>query len=625
MDLRAIKLIIWDMDETFWDGTLSEGGISLISQNVEFVKDLTNCGIINSICSKNEFNSVKKVLSQAGVWEYFVFPKISWEPKGKIVRQTIQDMNLRAENTLFIDDNPSNREEVAFYCPGISVCGPEEIDTLIRQCRGLQRKDLEHHRLQQYRILERKCQERSEAISNDEFLLQSNVCVTIYNDCLAKIDRIHELIMRTNQLNYTKKRISKEELKELLSDDAFSCGYVVVTDRYGDYGVCGFYAQKRDYLEHFLFSCRAMGMGVEQFLYVVLGRPKLEVVGDVTYTVSDAEKPVWINQEKCQTSRIEYNSSNRRARILMKGPCDVEQILAYIKGSEQIDCELTYINPDTGVSIESYNHTEQIVEALMVPHQRQQEIINEIPFASQDFFSDKIYADKYDAVFLSLFTDPALALYQRKETGEKIAFGQVCYDLTDRNNWPLYMNGSIFNANCDFTYAQLETFASQYRYIGRLQPEEVLNNLIFIRKHMHSSTLLVLFLGVEFAYPSNTECNSLDRHVYHQQLNALVRKWAQTESGVTILDYGEIVKTPGDMYNNINHFKKNVYYQMTQKVLDVINQLDLESQLQQKTQFNMIRDSFYQYVYGNPDALFVRVGVQIKEFLRRIGKIFSEK
>ena len=26
-DITKTKLVIWDLDETFWDGTLSEGGI----------------------------------------------------------------------------------------------------------------------------------------------------------------------------------------------------------------------------------------------------------------------------------------------------------------------------------------------------------------------------------------------------------------------------------------------------------------------------------------------------------------------------------------------------------------------------------------------------------------------
>ena len=53
--IETIKLVVWDLDETFWTGTLSEGGARIPEDNVQLVKDLTDCGIINSICSKNEF------------------------------------------------------------------------------------------------------------------------------------------------------------------------------------------------------------------------------------------------------------------------------------------------------------------------------------------------------------------------------------------------------------------------------------------------------------------------------------------------------------------------------------------------------------------------------------------
>ena len=74
--MDKIKLVIWDLDETFWKGTLSEEGIQLISSNIEVVKTLTNRGIINSIVSKNTYTDAQEQIKKAGIWDYFVFPKI---------------------------------------------------------------------------------------------------------------------------------------------------------------------------------------------------------------------------------------------------------------------------------------------------------------------------------------------------------------------------------------------------------------------------------------------------------------------------------------------------------------------------------------------------------------------
>ena len=52
---EKIKLVIWDLDETFWKGTLSEEHVSIPEENRRLVLRMTDIGIVNSICSKNDF------------------------------------------------------------------------------------------------------------------------------------------------------------------------------------------------------------------------------------------------------------------------------------------------------------------------------------------------------------------------------------------------------------------------------------------------------------------------------------------------------------------------------------------------------------------------------------------
>ena len=79
-DITKTKLIIWDLDDTFWKGTLSEGGISFIADNLRLLEELTTKGIMNSICSKNDALSVKSEFLMKGYikqWQLFVFPSIN--------------------------------------------------------------------------------------------------------------------------------------------------------------------------------------------------------------------------------------------------------------------------------------------------------------------------------------------------------------------------------------------------------------------------------------------------------------------------------------------------------------------------------------------------------------------
>ena len=78
--MEKIKLVIWDLDETFWKGTLSEGEVEIVKKHVEIVKELARRGIISSISSKNDFEPAKAELEKVGVWDYFIFPLINWNP-----------------------------------------------------------------------------------------------------------------------------------------------------------------------------------------------------------------------------------------------------------------------------------------------------------------------------------------------------------------------------------------------------------------------------------------------------------------------------------------------------------------------------------------------------------------
>ena len=65
IDYSKVKIVIWDLDETFWEGIFSEGPITPIPENIKLVKDLTDIGIVNSVCSKNDKEPTEEEI-QAG-------------------------------------------------------------------------------------------------------------------------------------------------------------------------------------------------------------------------------------------------------------------------------------------------------------------------------------------------------------------------------------------------------------------------------------------------------------------------------------------------------------------------------------------------------------------------------
>ena len=217
--LSSVKLVIWDLDETFWKGTLSEGHIEPSQENINLVRLLTRKGIVNSICSKNDYESAKKELIRiSNIWDMFVFPSINWNPKGQRTAELIRSMGLRAENVLFIDDNPGNTEEVKYYLPDITTLNPSDISILYEYAEHLEDESVPDKRLKQYKILEAKTKAHASVSSNDEFLRQSDIKIFVEHDCMKYIARITELVGRTNQLNYTKNRMNESEIMNLLTD-----------------------------------------------------------------------------------------------------------------------------------------------------------------------------------------------------------------------------------------------------------------------------------------------------------------------------------------------------------------------------------------------------------------------
>ncbi len=168
--MEKIKLIIWDLDETFWEGTLSEEGVEIINSNVELIKEMTNRGIINSIVSKNNYDEVKQKLLSLGIWEHFIFPVIDWIPKGNAIKDIIEKCQLRDTNVLFIDDNHLNLKEAKFFNPNINVKTPEFINQILSHESFKGKDDRQHTRLKQYKVLEKKAVVRDNFDDNTFFL-----------------------------------------------------------------------------------------------------------------------------------------------------------------------------------------------------------------------------------------------------------------------------------------------------------------------------------------------------------------------------------------------------------------------------------------------------------------------
>jgi len=332
----SVKIVIWDLDETFWKGTLSEEGIEIIEHNIALVRELVDRGIMCSICSKNDFETAKAELVKLGIWDLFVFPHIDWTPKGQAIKNMLERMGLRDENAVFLDDNHLNLEESQFFNKELAcVDGTLDMRPLLDMPQFKGKDDKKHSRLEQYKVMEQKQGEQTDSgLSNEEFLRQSEIKIKVITDIDPHMDRVLELINRTNQLNFTKVRANtdeeKEALKELLNTSGMHAGLVHVKDRYGDYGIVGFFCVRTKFsgttVHHLAFSCRTLNMGVEQWVWQFLHKPQFKAVGPVANDIDAFGDVDWIT-EVADFDNEEDPAANRR--LCLVGGCDLLQVSFY--------------------------------------------------------------------------------------------------------------------------------------------------------------------------------------------------------------------------------------------------------------------------------------------------------
>jgi FkbH-like protein len=571
----SVKLVVWDLDGTLWSGTLSEEEVELDQSRIDLVRTLNRRGIVNSICSKNDEADVRARLERAGLWDEFVFASVNWSPKGPRVAQIVEDIQLRPENVLFIDDLALNREEVRASVPGIRVAGPETIDRLLSLPELQGKDDSELSRLRQYRVLEQKHSDRAlSTTTNEDFLRSCDIRVGVYPAGDDDVARLFELVNRTNQLNFTKRRPDEREFAAQLKDPGRRSGYVRVRDRYGDYGICGFFSLTRegDALTDFLFSCRILNMGVETWVYEHLGRPALSVVGDVAATLED---PVdWIaadtdgfdlSEESNATADAASTAdpatgdgaaSVRQERVLMVGGCDLMTTAHFLGGEIETDF---HRNGPTGVPIHG-EHTDLVRQAARGISADERIVVDRLPILDQEVFDPPVLHDRYDVVVYSLLMDFTQDRYRHRATGLVVPWNQLDVDATDPASWPgiekRFGNESI---NGDF----LSWFSGEFERIGALTTEQFQDNVRWLAGSIPAGARLVLLNGAEVPvdYPGEPQ-----RHLRHEAMNAALSQVVDDLPNTTVCDVRPFVVSGDDLSRDIRHYRRHVYVRIAEEI-----------------------------------------------------------
>src|SRR5436309_16001842 len=122
MGKQSIKCVVWDLDNTVWDGILLEDStVTLRPHVVEILKTLDARGILHSIASKNDHATALAKLKEFGLDEYFLYPQMNWNSKAANVQSIVTSINIGMDTVAFMDDDPFEREEIRHSLPEVLV------------------------------------------------------------------------------------------------------------------------------------------------------------------------------------------------------------------------------------------------------------------------------------------------------------------------------------------------------------------------------------------------------------------------------------------------------------------------------------------------------------------------
>ncbi|MEW5769645.1 MAG: HAD-IIIC family phosphatase [Pseudomonadota bacterium] len=287
--LPAAKVVVLDLDNTLWGGTVGEDGMAGIRMGQEApgvhhrklqqaLLDIARRGVLLAVCSKNNEADALAVLRDHPDMllrpKDFAAMRINWQAKADNLLELARELNLGLDAFVFVDDNPFEREEVARALPAVHVldlpADPAGYADCLRGVATLERYALSQEDAARGRYYGEE-RERRELLGRaenvEDYLRSLGIRVRIEAVSEASLPRAAQLTQKTNQLNMTTRRYSESDIAGMLARDGARAYVLSAADRLGDNGIVGVAIVRArgevHEIDAFLLSCRVIGRGIE--------------------------------------------------------------------------------------------------------------------------------------------------------------------------------------------------------------------------------------------------------------------------------------------------------------------------------------------------------------------------
>jgi FkbH-like protein len=293
---KSKKCLVLDLDNTLWGGVIGDDGVQglvlgrdnpmgeAFQSFQRYAKQLQRRGVLLAVCSKNEpetaplgFTHPDSILKL----EDFSAFKANWNPKPDNIRDIAFELNIGLDSFVFVDDNPAERALVAAQLPEVAV--PEVGSDVTRYADVLEqeryfevdkivREDLS--RGSYYTANVQRNVNQGKFRDYGEFLTSLEMTAEIAPFSPVYLERIAQLINKTNQFNLTTRRYTGAEVEAMAKDPQCLTLYGRLTDKFGDNGLVsvliGRVARETLEIDVWLMSCRVLKREMELAMFDTL-------------------------------------------------------------------------------------------------------------------------------------------------------------------------------------------------------------------------------------------------------------------------------------------------------------------------------------------------------------------
>jgi FkbH-like protein len=288
---RSYKCLVLDLDNTLWGGVIGDDGIDgiVIGQGSplgegfvavqEYAKELARRGVILAVCSKNdEANALEPfdrhpdmVLRRSDIASF----RANWDDKPANIRAIAAELNIGLDALVFLDDNPFERNFVREQLPMVAVPEVPDEPALVAQVladagyfESLAITEEDRERTAQYQDNRAREQLRATASDLGSYLRGLEMRMVWRRFDSVGLQRIVQLINKTNQFNLTTRRYTEEDVTAIMADKLAFGLQIRLLDRFGDNGIIAVLIGRMQEpgvvsIDTWLMSCRVLGRQVE--------------------------------------------------------------------------------------------------------------------------------------------------------------------------------------------------------------------------------------------------------------------------------------------------------------------------------------------------------------------------